>query len=106
MDLQHYLQVLIDRSASDLFLSPGAPPNIKIDGHTRHLGAKVLSPDDVRAMANSVMNEAQRVEFEKGDIHELKEAMRHGTEPGMAMEEAPPPTRTELKAEARKGRIG
>ncbi len=65
MDLQHYLQTLHERSASDLFLSPGAPPNIKIDGRTRHLGAKLLTPSDVRDMAYSVMNERQQAEFEK-----------------------------------------
>ncbi len=65
MDLQHYLELMAERRASDLFLSPGAPPNIKIEGLTRHLGAKPLSAADVRNMAYSIMNERQQSEFEE-----------------------------------------
>ena len=64
MELNHYLELMADRSASDLFLSPGAPPNIKIEGFTRHLGAKPLTTADVRQMAYSVMNDRQQSEFE------------------------------------------
>ncbi|CAN5286317.1 PilT/PilU family type 4a pilus ATPase [soil metagenome] len=64
MDLNHYMQLLAERSASDLFLSPGAPPNIKIEGLTGHLGAKALTAADVREMAYSIMNERQQSEFE------------------------------------------
>jgi twitching motility protein PilU len=76
MDLHHYLQMLADRSASDLFLSPGAPPNIKIDGLTRHLGAKPLSAAEVREAAYSVMNERQQAEFE--DQWEMNLALAMG----------------------------
>jgi twitching motility protein PilU len=65
MDLNHYLQMLAERSASDLFLSPGAPPNIKIEGLTRHVGTKPLTALDVREMAYSVMNERQQAQFEE-----------------------------------------
>jgi twitching motility protein PilU len=65
MDLHHYLQLLAERSASDLFLSPGAPPNIKIEGLTRHLGATPLTAAGVREMAYSIMNERQQSEFEE-----------------------------------------
>jgi twitching motility protein PilU len=64
MELNHYLQLMAERSASDMFFSPGAPPNIKIEGFTRHLGAKALTAADVRGMAYSIMNDRQQSEFE------------------------------------------
>ncbi|OGT55758.1 MAG: type IV pili twitching motility protein PilT [Gammaproteobacteria bacterium RIFCSPHIGHO2_12_FULL_63_22] len=76
MDLNHYLQMLADRSASDLFLSPGAPPNIKIEGLTRHVGTKLLTALDVRDMAYSVMNERQQAQFE--DEWEMNLALAMG----------------------------
>jgi len=76
MDLNHYLQMLAERSASDLFLSPGAPPNIKIEGLTRHVGTKPLTALDVREMAYSVMNERQQAQFE--DEWEMNLALAMG----------------------------
>ncbi len=56
--------MMSDRGASDMFFSPGAPPNIKIEGYTKHLDHKPLAAADVRAMAYSVMNDRQQSEFE------------------------------------------
>jgi len=65
MELNGYLKMMVDRQASDMFFSPGAPPNIKIEGLVRHIGAKELSVAEVAAMAASVMNERQKSEFEE-----------------------------------------
>jgi len=65
MDLQQYLRMMAEKSASDVFLSPGAPPNIKIDGITAPIGSKPLTTLQVREMAYSVMNERQQAEFEE-----------------------------------------
>ncbi|MFA6985228.1 MAG: PilT/PilU family type 4a pilus ATPase [Arenimonas sp.] len=65
MDLQQYLRMMAEQSASDVFLSPGAPPNIKIDGITAPIGSKPLTTLQVREMAYSVMNERQQAEFEE-----------------------------------------
>lgn len=64
MDLNAYLHLMMQQSASDLFLSAGARPGIKIDGETRHIGKTCLSAEQVHAMAFSVMNEHQQREFE------------------------------------------
>jgi len=64
MDLNAYLHLMVQKSASDLFLSAGAMPSIKIDGETRHLGDARLTAEQVHAMAFSVMNEHQQREFE------------------------------------------
>lgn len=64
MDLNALLHLMVQKNASDLFLSAGARPSIKIDGETRHLGDAPLSADQVHAMAFSVMNKRQQREFE------------------------------------------
>ena len=64
VELNHYLELMADRSASDLFLSADAPPGIKIEGVTLHLGEKPVSAQEVQALAYSVMSERQQKEFE------------------------------------------
>ena len=63
-DLTAFMQLMARRKASDCFFSVGAPPSIKIEGNTVHLGAAELSSDDVRKMAYSVMSDKQQKEFE------------------------------------------
>lgn len=64
MELNGYLQLMVERQASDMFFSPGAPPNIKIEGLVRHVGAKPLTASQVAGMAASIMNERQQKDFE------------------------------------------
>jgi len=65
MEIAKFLQLVAERKGSDVFLSPGGPPCIKIGGVTYHLAHDVLSPEDTRAMAYSLMNERQEKEFEQ-----------------------------------------
>jgi twitching motility protein PilU len=64
MELMPFLNLMAQKNASDLFLSVGAPPSIKIEGVTRHIGDKELGADEISTMAYSVMNERQQKEFE------------------------------------------
>ena len=64
IELTQFLQGMAEKKASDLFFSVGAPPNIKIDGETRHLGETSLSAETVRDLAYSVMSDKQQREFE------------------------------------------
>ncbi|MGE0874701.1 MAG: PilT/PilU family type 4a pilus ATPase [Burkholderiales bacterium] len=65
MELFQLLKAMVDYNASDLFLSMGAPPNIKIEGATRPLEAPAMKPGEVKALAYSVMNERQSRDFEE-----------------------------------------
>jgi len=65
MALTQYLQLMADKKASDLFCSVGAPPSIKIDGETMHIGEVELGADAVRELAYSVMTDKQQREFEQ-----------------------------------------
>jgi twitching motility protein PilU len=64
LDLVPYLKLMVDKQASDLFLSVGAPPNLKLEGLTYPLGHDHLRPGAVKALAYSIMNERQIREFE------------------------------------------
>lgn len=63
-DLNHYLQLMARQKASDCFFSPGAPPSIKIEGNTVHVGDLALDSEHVREMAYSVLSDRQQQEFE------------------------------------------
>lgn len=63
-DLTAYMQLMARQKASDCFFSAGAPPSIKIEGNTVHVGDVALAGEQVRAMAYSVMNDKQQKEFE------------------------------------------
>jgi len=63
MDITTYLKQLARQKASDLFLSVGAPPGIKIEGQTHHLGYAPLTAKEVEDMAHELMNEEQRLQF-------------------------------------------
>ena len=64
-DLGPYLHYMVKVGASDLFLSVGAVPTIKIDGRMMPIGQKPLRPGSVKGFAYSVMGEAHRRDFER-----------------------------------------
>ena len=65
MEMFQLLKAMVDQDASDLFLSAGAPPNIKIEGATRPLPLPPLKPGEAKELAYSVMNERQMRQFEE-----------------------------------------
>lgn len=65
MDLDHYLHILAERGGSDLFLSPGGSPSIKLDGEIVQLVARPLSAEEVRSLAYSAMTPEQCLAFER-----------------------------------------
>ncbi len=64
MEFKDYLRVLAGNDGSDLYLSTGAPPCAKFHGTLKPLDKIPLKPGDVRAIAETVMNEEQRQAFE------------------------------------------
>ncbi len=65
MDLTQLLAFSMQNNASDLHLSAGSPPIIRVNGDMKRVKAEPLSSDDIRTMLYSVMTEDQRAEFEK-----------------------------------------
>ena len=64
MDFRSYLKVMVEKDASDLYLSCGAPASAKVHGTLMPLGAAGLTPEQVKNIAYSVMNTEQISEFE------------------------------------------
>jgi len=63
--ITNLLKIMLARKASDLFVSCDFPPSMKIDGKmTPVAGAQRLTAVQTAAMAQAIMNEKQRAEFE------------------------------------------
>lgn len=65
MDLTQLLAFTMQNKASDLHLSSGSPPVIRVHGILKRVKGDALSSDDIRTMLYSVMTEDQRAVYEK-----------------------------------------
>jgi twitching motility protein PilU len=65
MEIDALLQILASRHGSDLYLSTGAPPNAKFDGVLKALTDQPFKPGEVAAIAASIMDAEQRLEFDR-----------------------------------------
>ena len=64
-DIHALLQMMVAKGASDLFLTCGTPPNLKIEGITRSIDSPALKPGEAKQMAQSVMTDRQTAAFEE-----------------------------------------
>jgi len=64
MDIVPYLRLMVQKNASDLFFSTGAPPNLKAEGHTMPIGDTRMGPGQVKKLAYSIMKDDQIKEYE------------------------------------------
>ncbi len=64
IDFDKLLAVVLEQQASDLFITAGMPPSIKVSGRMMPMSKTALTPDQAREMVHSTMNEAQVQEFE------------------------------------------
>ncbi|PWY54244.1 type IV pili twitching motility protein PilT [Legionella qingyii] len=64
MDITPFFKLMVDRGASDLFFSVGAPPHIKIEGVISPVGQVPLKSQQMAEIVLSLMNDDQRKEFE------------------------------------------
>ena len=65
MDIKQLLEYSVTNKASDLHLSAGTPPLVRIDGDLVPVSSKPLNAEEVGQMVKSVMNKRQLEEFEK-----------------------------------------
>ncbi len=65
MDITELLAFSVKNNASDLHLSAGQPPMIRVDGEMRRLNVDELDHKSVQALIYEVMNDQQRREFEE-----------------------------------------
>lgn len=71
VSLRELLEIMIKKNASDLHLTVGVPPVIRVDGRLARLDMDVLSPDMTKKLAYSMMNEKQRLKFEESSELDL-----------------------------------
>jgi twitching motility protein PilU len=64
-DLKAYLRYMVEKDASDIYLTVGVPPMFKIEGETYPYDEGPLTPEETETIAFSIMNERQRNEFLK-----------------------------------------
>ena len=63
MDIEKLLQLVVEKGASDLFITAGVPPSVKINGRVVPVTTTPMSPEKTRETVLGVMNETQRREF-------------------------------------------
>ncbi len=63
-NLAGLLELAVSRNASDLHLSAGVAPMIRVDGEIERIDKVKLSHDDVHSMVDGIMDDKQREDFE------------------------------------------
>ncbi|MCF8999947.1 type IV pilus twitching motility protein PilT [Acinetobacter nectaris] len=65
MDITELLAFGVQHKASDLHLSAGLPPMIRVDGDVRRINLPALSHKEVHRLIYDIMNDQQRHDFEE-----------------------------------------
>ncbi len=65
MDITPYLNLMVEKNASDLFFTVGAPVKIKMEGKAQSVGKTTLTSEMCKAAAYGIMNEHQVEKFEE-----------------------------------------
>ena len=59
------LRLMVQKDGSDLFITAGAVPSMKVDGVMTPLSNQSLSPQHTQVLVGSIMNDKQRAEFDE-----------------------------------------
>jgi twitching motility protein PilU len=62
--MQDLLRRMVDKKGSDLFITAGFPPAIKIDGEIRPQSERTLTPEQSAGLVRAIMNDRQSKEFD------------------------------------------
>lgn len=63
-NLQQLLKIMVDQGASDLHITVGSPPQVRIDGSLVPLRTAPLTPTDTQQLCYSVLTDSQKQAFE------------------------------------------
>jgi twitching motility protein PilU len=58
------LRLMVQNDGSDMFITAGAVPSMKVDGAMKPLSNQTLSPQHTQVLVSAIMNDKQRAEFE------------------------------------------
>lgn len=62
--MRDLLKLMVEKNGSDLFITVGFPPAIKIDGKVTPVSKTKLTADNTRALTYAIMNDRQLKEYE------------------------------------------
>ena len=65
LDIAQLLAFAVKNNASDLHISAGGPPMIRVDGDMRRVNLPDMSHKDVQSMIYDIMNDKQRKAYEE-----------------------------------------
>lgn len=65
MHLKEILELVVSRNASDLHITAGVPPVIRVDGVLSAADLPSLNADDTKKLIYGFLNDSQKAEFEK-----------------------------------------
>ena len=65
VSMEELMRLTIERKASDLHLTVGLPPVLRLSGKLVHTEFPRLMPDDTKRLVYSILNDKQREKFEK-----------------------------------------
>lgn len=63
--IHQLLKFMVENGASDLHITPGTPPQLRIDGALRPLNVPTLTPPETKKIAYSLLTDAQKHTFEE-----------------------------------------
>lgn len=61
------LRLMVEKGASDLYITAGIAPSLRVDGKLTPITRQALSAEQARQFVYSIMNEEQRSEFEESN---------------------------------------
>ncbi|HKN88205.1 MAG TPA: type IV pili twitching motility protein PilT, partial [Nitrospiraceae bacterium] len=65
LDIRQLLKVMVDRDASDIYLTVDLPASYRIQGTVQTIGEEPLTNENLEALALTIMRDRQRKEFEE-----------------------------------------
>ena len=71
VNLHQLLKAMLDQGATDLHLTVGSPPMLRLDGRLVPLRTPPLKPDDTKALCYSILSDKQKHRFEEDLEHDL-----------------------------------
>jgi len=65
VSIHQLLKTMVEQGASDLHITTGCPPQLRIDGHMVQMKLPPMQPNDTKQLCYSILTDAQKRKFEE-----------------------------------------